>query len=156
MKTTVEVGQMILSCPEGFREMDEEEKDAVTMTGGTGVCLTFPDRHIVMTAGYKEINFFSAAILSLKDIMKGTENDIRRMMKPYEYRSEKNSLKDIGPVEAAEIPYTYTARDTKMYGCTYIFKMKRTLYYLHWYTREALREENSTVLKEVLDSIRWK
>ncbi|MBQ2510464.1 MAG: hypothetical protein II529_06550 [Erysipelotrichaceae bacterium] len=156
MKKTVEIGQMSFSCPEGFHEMDNTELEGMKFSGTPNICLSFPERHIIISAGEREINFFSAAVLNLKDIMKTTENDLHRLMKEYGYRLGEMSLKQTGEVEAGEIPYTYTAQDVKMYGCTYVFKRKRTLCYLHWYTREALKEENREVLEEILESLRWK
>ena len=155
MKKTIELNEMILSCPEGFREMDETELEGLKFNGTPGLCLTWPERHIILTAGERQINFFSAAVLNLKDITKATENDLHRLMKEYGYRLGEISFRKIGEIEAGEIPYTYTAQDIGMYGCTYVFKRKKTLCYLHWYTREALKEKNRDVLEEILSSIRW-
>ena len=155
MKKTVDIGQMSFSCPEDFSEMDETQLEGIEFSGTPGVCLSWPQRHIILSAGEKQINGFSAVVLNLKDVMKGTENDLHRLMKGYGYSLKEMSLRKIGEIETGEISYAYEAQDIRMCGSTYVFKRKRTLCYLHWYTREALEKENREVLEEILSSVRW-
>ena len=122
MKKTVETGQMSFSCPEGFHEMDNTELEGMKFSGTPNICLSFPERHIIISAGEREINFFSAAVLNLKDIMKTTENDLHRLMKEYGYRLGEMSLKQTGEVEAGDI-VALDSRKVALVGTDRIFHL---------------------------------
>lgn len=55
--------------PEGFHVMDEEEMSGMTMlAAGPGVCLKDPERHMVVSVGYKKAGLLTSKMLSQKDI----------------------------------------------------------------------------------------
>ena len=47
--------QIELTCPDGFHEMTEDEKNALDFWGGSdGVCLSDPQRHMTISIGIKK------------------------------------------------------------------------------------------------------
>ena len=54
---------LLVSCPEGFHVMTEEERGKLKMlTDGPGICLSDPERHIMISVGYRGIGFFANLI----------------------------------------------------------------------------------------------
>ncbi|MBR3154478.1 MAG: hypothetical protein IKF10_05695, partial [Lachnospiraceae bacterium] len=57
-----------LSFPDGFHVMDNDERQKLNMLAdGPGECLTDPDRHIIISIGWKELGLFPALLVSVKD-----------------------------------------------------------------------------------------
>ena len=119
--------------PDGFHVMDEEEMSGMTMiAAGPGVCLKDPERHIVVSVGYKKAGLLTSKMLSQKDIAEKSEGSIRQAMKPYSYWPDGAGKRE-----------------------TYVLKKGKTFYYFHVYMRAALKEESMPVWEEMLREAVW-
>lgn len=145
-----------IPCPEGFHVMDDQERKTLRfITEGPGVCLSCPERHIIISIGYKQTGGFTAMLVSGKDALKGMESQIRASMGSYGYQLDGFAARLIGTKNGEGIGFHYTARDIGMYSESFVIKEKKTFYYFHYYTRETLIDENFPVWKSFLDEIRW-
>lgn len=144
------------NVPDGFRLMDENDtRRRAILVDGEGVVLEDPERHAVISVGWKAVGGLALKILSLKNTASKAERSIRRAMKRYDYSFEGTTAPLIGGQQSEGFRYTYTAQGIRMAGETDAVQFKNSLYYFHLYTREALREENRIVWEEILSSAEW-
>ena len=121
--------ELSISFPEGFNEMSlEERKKLKLLAEGPGVCLSDPERHMIVSIGWKPLGLLPRLILNTNDIAAQT---------------------------AKGISYQYDAEGVEMTGETLAVKNKKTLYYFHVYTRTALLEQNQTLWDTLLAEGRW-
>ena len=67
-----------LPCPEGFHVMDDEERSELNIMGnGPGVCLSNPERHIIVSIGWQQVGGLTSLLLKSGDIRltQGEETD---------------------------------------------------------------------------------
>lgn len=156
MQSLVLNNELTLPCPDGFYVMDEEEiKTLAFIASGPGVCLKDPDRHIVVSAGYKKAGGLTARLLNQKDVATKSEGSIRDAMRAYGYLREGAGKREIGGLPADGFQYSYTAEETDMYGETYVLKKGKTFYYFHAYMRNAHKKGGQMVLDEILNGVVW-
>ena len=62
----------------------------------------------------------------------------------------------LGGEPAEGIRYRYLTQGVAMLGQSLVIKHKKTFYYLHYYTRDALAAENQAGLEQILNSARWR
>ena len=148
--------ELSISFPEGFNEMSlEERKKLKLLAEGPGVCLSDPERHMIVSIGWKPLGLLPRLILNTSDIAAQTAKAIRQAMTPFSYRGEKAVEKKLGGLTAKGISYQYDAEGVEMTGETLAVKSKKTLYYFHVYTRTALLEENQALWDTLLAEGRW-
>ena len=81
----IAVEKLTLSYPDGFHMMDAGEKERLNFLGGsTGECLNDPDRHIIISIGYKSAGGLGF-LVNAKDAAKKTEAAIRKPMQAFSY-----------------------------------------------------------------------
>ena len=70
-------GKMTIGCPEGFHVMTEEERSKLSMLEeGPWVGLSDPDRHILVTAGWKAVKGLGS-MLKGKSLAENMEKQVR-------------------------------------------------------------------------------
>lgn len=149
-------GELEITCPEGFREMDASERAGLQfLEDRPGVCLNDAQRHMIVTVGWKKPNLLLRLLLNGKDIAKGMEANIWKAMRPYGYRLEGYTLRRPGDREAHGVRFTYTAQGVDMYSESCVVKYHDTLYYFNLYTRTERKAENLGVWEQLLNSAVW-
>lgn len=144
-----------LPCPQGFHVMDEEERSGMNITGsGPVICLSDPERHMIVSIGWQTVGGLTALLLKSGDIARNSEKAIRRSMESYGYQGEGFLQRSIAGNRADGFAYTYEAQGVPMYGESCAVKIGKDFYYFHLYARQALREESLQVWEEILDSVR--
>ena len=144
-----------INVPEGFQTMDPEAASAKLIEKGEGVCLSNPDRHILMTIGWKTLGRFTGFLLKEKDLEKNMESSILNAMKPFQCHNDGPCTQNIGGQEARGFCYHYIAQDTEMSAASILLRREKTVYYFHLYTRTALVQENTALWEELLTTARW-
>ena len=145
-----------IPCPEGFHVMDEKERSELTfIADGPGVCLSDPDRHIIISAGCKQASSFTSFFFNEKDAARSMEQQIAKPMAAYGYRNLGAAGRSAGGRIVHGFAYIYEAQGIAMYAESHVSKIAKTFYYIHYYTREALKEENMPVWENFLNEIRW-
>ena len=145
-----------IPCPEGFHVMDEKERQNMSfIADGPGVCLSDPDRHIIISVGYKQANGFTSFFFNEKDAAKSMEQQIAKPMAAYGYQSLGSMERLIGGRKVHGSAYIYEAQGVAMYGESHVAKIGKTFYYIHYYSREALKDENMPVWEAFLSEVRW-
>ena len=148
--------ELELTIPEGFHEMDEAERSKLTFANDVpGLCISDPDRHIVVTVGWRTLSTFAAMLLDTKSTAKNAEKQIRNLMKGYGYRPLAFSGKELGGKAASGFKYAYDVQDTGMLGETFMTKNGKTLHGFNFYCRRTLEKESMPVWEEFLRSVRW-
>ncbi len=148
--------ELNLSYPEGFHVLDDEERNRLTFfEDGPGVCLSDPERHIMMSVGWKQAGGFAAMVLNSKDVAKNMEAKIRKPMKQFGYRLEGFVSREVGGKQANGFRYEYEAQGIGMFAESLAVKMNKTIYYIHFYARTALKAESLPIMEDILGSILW-
>ncbi len=143
-------------CPDGFHVMDDAERSNLEfIVEGPGVCLSDPERHIIVSIGYKKTSGFAAMLVSEKDAAKNMETQIGTALRSFGYRLDGFAARMIGGKTGTGSGYHYVSGDTGMYGESFVVKQGKVFYYFHYYTREALIDENFPVWSGFLSEIRW-
>ena len=146
-----------LSFPDGFHVMDNDERQKLKMlVDGPGECLTDPDRHIIISIGWKELSLFPSLLVSSKDAADNSQKAISQAMQPYGYRFRETFAENIGGKSAPGFSYEYEAQGISMHGETCVIKHNKVLYYLHIYMRRELKGESTKIWKDILATAKWK
>ena len=149
--------EFTISYPEGFHVMTDEEWSKLNvLEDGPGVGLSDPDRHIIVTVGWKQVGGLTAKLIKGPDLVKNMEKRIRKAMAPWDYKNKGFSHRSVADSTAEGVGYTYRVQDTGMYAESYAMSRGRTLYYLHFYVRQEFKEEGLPVWEEMLASARKK
>ena len=142
-----------LLCPEGFREMSEQERGALNMMGqGDTLCLTNEEGHMVVSMGWKDVNAVSAFLLRIIRPVTSVEASVNQAMAPYGYRKETGLTRQIGGQDAQGFRFTYTA-GVPMVGESYVIREGRSLTFFHVYVRAAQRSEGLAQWNRLLDAV---
>ena len=155
MKNTITINHELgISYPDGFHVMDPGERQRLrVLEDGPVKCLSDPERHIMISIGYKQPPKLALMMLNAKDIAKNAEKKIRKAMQPFGYRPAGFTDRSMGGEKAYGFAYEYEAQGTGMYAETFALKKGKTVYYLHFYARKALQEESAALWKEICDSM---
>lgn len=145
-----------IGVPEGFRLMDENDKRRLTiLVDGEGVVLENPEKHAVVSIGWKTVGRLALKLSSTQNIADRAERSIRKAMKRFDYSFDGAAEPLIGGRKADGFRYTYTAQNIKMAGETDVVKFESMIYYFHLCTRESLKEENQILWNKILSSAEW-
>ena len=156
MENSVHLHGLTLPRPDGFHVMAETEWSKLrVLADGEGIGLSDPERHMIVTLGYRQASGFSAVLLSTKDLAKNMEKQIRKSMAALGCKTEDMKQRSIGGRVAHGCRYSYTVQDVDMTGESYVIKEKKEIWYLHVYMRTALLAGSVPVWEEMLDSAAW-
>ena len=141
---------------EGFRVLDEEERGRLNfMKEGPGICLSDPERHILVSVAYKKIGGFSNLLLNEKDLVKNMEAGIAKAMRPFDFQKAGAVQRTVGGRAAEGFSYTYMAQSVAMYAEALLVRSGKTIFYLYLYAREELKQESIPVWEELLAGAEW-
>ena len=148
--------RLSMSCPEDMQILSPEEKRELDfLEVGPGECLRNQEKHILISISWKQLRGLGGSILATGDIAGGSEKQIRKAMTQYGYHMDGRISRRIGDINADGFEYTYTADGVEMFGETLVTKDRRTVYYVHFYSRQEGKEENLEVLDYMLRTARW-
>lgn len=148
--------ELILSFPDSFHVMEEEERGRLRFAaGGPGKCLSDPERHLLASIGWKKVNGLAARLFGEKDIARTMEAQARMAMQGAGYQAGPISDGAIGGRKSAGFGYSYTAEGKGMEAMSTVVKNGKTVYYLHFYARAETMEEGMPVWEQILGSARW-
>lgn len=143
------------SFPDGFRRLSETEMKQLRYAWpGAGECLRDDGRHIIVSLAYKNAGFLSG-LLGSGDLIKNAQSRIAGAMRSYSYRLTGYENHRVGDRAAQSFQYAYAAQGVGMAAECCAVKAGKTIYYLHFYVREACREEGFRLWKQVLADARW-
>ena len=157
MKEVLVNDQLILSYPDGFHIMTESERSKLNLLeDGQWIGLSDPDRHMIVTVGWKHAGFLTANFSTSNDLAKGMEKKIRKPMEPFGYRNEGFTDRVVAGEKACGFRYGYKAQSVDMVAESLVLKCDGTVVYFHSYMREALKEASMVVWNELLELVRKK
>ena len=111
---------------------------------------------MMVTVGTKQINGITNFLLSNKDLLKKTEEDIAHAMKPYGYALSEYLTENADGQEIRGFAYEYEAEGKAMYGQAYVTKKDKVVYYLYLYVRNENKENGLKLWKKIIDGLKWK
>ena len=156
MNNTLSVNEKLVLCyPDGFHEMDENEKGALQFFGGDGKCIKDPERHILITIGVKTLGAISSLLINAEEAAKKAESSVRKPMEQFGYIRGGFITKDIGGEKAEGFCYEYKSQGINMSGETFCVKQGKTLYYFNIYFRSDLKDESEKIIYEIISSVRF-
>lgn len=157
MNTKVLNDRLVFAWPEGFEEMSAEDiSKNSTPWGAPEFMIKDTERHIIVSAGYKRINGFSAMMLSEKDAADQIKSELTKAMRNMDVHFDEAVNEKIGDQDSAGWRYGYTVQGIDMGAESIVFKDGKDLYYLHFYYRQALKAESLNVIAEMLKESSWK
>ncbi len=149
--------ELVLACPEGFRELTAEELGRYRYYKELpSWCVRDEDRHIMLSVSWVRSFGPFAAITRSEDVAKNMEKKIRKLMAQSDYRLDAFIRRDLGGKNADGFRYEYSAQDTEMTGETFSVRNGRMFYYIYYYARTELQEESGRILDEIFRTAEWK
>lgn len=157
---TMALNELKIPCPDGFHALDDEARSRMHFAEeGPGVCLSDPERHMLISVAYKRISGLSAVLLKDRDVAKNMDGSVKKAMQPFGYKADGSVKRMVGGNATEGFCYTYTAQSIAMYGeslvLRYSGKSGKSLYYFHLYAREELKAESIPVWEELLSGAEW-
>lgn len=153
MRISIE-NRVYMDCPEGFRELTEEEKEKMNLApGGKGMCISDPVRHIVISVVWTQISGLSSFLLGRREISWNMARQIEKKMKQFSYVWLDDVKRTIDGQLARGVDYDYVVNGINMTGESLVIKSEDNLYYFHMYARKVRREESLEVFEEILDNV---
>ncbi len=142
-----------LTMPDGFHEMNAEEKNGLNFWNGVdGQCISYPEKHIIITVGFKKLGMLTSKLVSEDELVK-------KMEKSFECQPDYCSFgvieRNAGGKGIKEISYSYTAKDTPMFSESLVIKSGKNICYFHFYTRAVLKDDNIKIWLQMLEGIHW-
>ncbi|MBR4461909.1 MAG: hypothetical protein IKS51_04945 [Erysipelotrichaceae bacterium] len=151
------VNDLILCYDEPFRVLGEEETNQMKFYNDSqGICIRNDEEHMMVTVGIKQINGIMNLLLTNKDLVKKTEEDIAHAMKPYAYQLSGHLTENADGQEIHGFAYEYEAEGKPMYGEAYVAKKDKVIYYLYLYVRRENKEDCLGIWKKMIGDLRWK
>ncbi len=144
--------ELTITYPDGFHVMNDEEKKKLNAIGGIGEIITDPDKHIIISFGWKKVGGLISLLFSAENASREVEKNYQSTMKAYGYRSGDYFSRTIAGEEAEGFSFEYIAQEIEMYAESYVLKHNKGFYYIHYYSRTAVKADNATVLNDILDS----
>ena len=148
--------ELDLVIPEGFHALSEAELSNMQMIErGEGAAFSDPERHMLVSIGWKKAGMLTSLFLNLTDLGNLTAKNIASAMSSFRYQEEERRTDSLDGCAAEGVRYTYLAQGVEMTGESFALRHGKTLYYLHCYSRTALWTENRKVWEEIIRSGRW-
>ena len=149
--------ELSITIPDSFHILSAEEMAGFRFIAeGPGIAASDPEKHVILSIGWKQLGLFTGFILNTNDIARNMEKQISSAMNPFGYTSGGKIEKHIGGETAKEIRFRYTAGDAvEMTGASCVVKHRSTLYYFHFYTRRETEAETEKLWDEILGSASW-
>lgn len=153
MRISIE-NRLYMDCPEGFRELTEEEKAGMNLeSGGKTLVISDSVRHIVITAGWKQISGLSSFLLGRREVSWNMIRQIEKNMKKFSYVWLADVKKTVDGQVARGVDYDYVVNGINMTGESLAIKYNEDIFYFHMYARKVRREESMEVFEEILGSV---
>ena len=148
--------QITLYYPEGFHVMDEAERSGMHfLEAGSLEALSDPERHMLVTVGWKKSGGFASFMLNSKDLAKNMELKVSKAMDPAGYALKDFKERTVGGMTMEGFGYEYSVEGIDMYGESFALKVGKMLYYFHLYARKELLDKSLPVWEEILNSAEW-
>ena len=107
--------ELKLAYPEGFHVLSAEEMDRMQfLEKGAGICLSDPERHILISVGWKRPGVLAGLMLNAGDLAKNSEKTIRKAMQNMGYRCRGFEKRQIAGNRAEGFGYEYSAQGVEM------------------------------------------
>nr|MBQ6242848.1 hypothetical protein [Lachnospiraceae bacterium] len=154
MKKLTVNGELTLSCPDGFREMTQEElAKAYADRTSKRIGIWDEARHIILVVQWHKVNVLLAALSDPKSSLRSAEFRLRRLLKDSEYRKTDTFTRGIAGRDARAFRYEYRVQGVMQEGEVYLLKKKTSVYMIYTYTRMPVTEEARRVIGEMLNSV---
>ncbi|MBR4163081.1 MAG: hypothetical protein IKR11_06120 [Solobacterium sp.] len=154
MGSTILNQKYLLSYTDEFKMLDGDElKQLNFLNEGAGICLRNEERHIMITAAWKQVGGFTSMMLNDKDLVKNAEEYIRKANKAYQYHYDGPVQLEAAGQKAEGFQYGYHVQDTDMTGICCVIKDGKTVYYFYLYVRKENEEEGIQIFRQMLENI---
>lgn len=152
----IQVHGLALSYSEDFHLLDEAERVKLRFAEeGEGVCLSAPERHILISASCQPGEPLLPRLLGSRELAAWRSKKPERPTVLQDYKLGAPLRRCVGGKSADGFSYTYTASGIPMYGETLVVRLGRAQYYLHFYARQALKEASLPVWEDFLAAAGW-
>ena len=94
-------------------------------------------------------------LLNQKDIARSSEKVVAKAMSDVNYSLLGFRDRNIGGKKAQGYCYNYDKDGIAMYGESFCLKIKKTLYYFHFYCRDSMKEDSIPVWEGMLNEVKW-
>lgn len=143
-----------LPVPDGFQVLEETDKEKLNVMGdGNWMGLSDPDRHLLVTVGWKKIGTLPSKLVNTPGLAKAMEKKIRGGLRGMHYMLEGFRTHSIAGLPAEGFRCKYVAQGIPTGAESYVAKDGNVLYYYHFYYRDELEEASLAVWEEILAAI---
>ncbi|MBO4217972.1 MAG: hypothetical protein J5887_00480 [Erysipelotrichaceae bacterium] len=149
--------ELELTCPEGFRVLSEEEMNKFSFPNEKPGCiLENQDSHITVSLAWRPINGLLALLVNVRELAQKMAQYVSEADQPYDHRQSDCFTGSVAGEKSAGFDYHYKAQDIDMDGRAIVVRHRRTLYYMYFYSRSALREPSLKLIDEIISSMNFK
>ncbi|MBQ6383147.1 MAG: hypothetical protein IJJ42_06095 [Clostridia bacterium] len=146
----------VVLAPE-FHEMDPEEKKKVY--AGSAVipewCVRDPERHMLFSASWKQMNGILAMMACSMDGAKGLEKRMRMALRDRNYRPGEYIREELGGKKVFGFTFRYQGKEGELLSRTVMVRDGGCIYYLTSQIRAEDEKEAEAVMDEIWGSLSW-
>lgn len=146
-----------VALPPEFHEMDPEEKKKVY--AGPAVipewCVRDPERHMLFSASWKQMNGILAMMACSMDGAKGLEKRMRIALRDRNYRPGEYIREELGGKKAFGFTFRYQGKEGELLNQTMMVRNGECIYYLTSQIRTDQENESKAIINEIWQSISW-
>ena len=149
--------ELELTCPDGFRSLDQEEMKKFTFANEQPGCvLESEEQHMIVSLAWHRIGILLSLLFSPREMAGKMAEYIAKADKDYNHRQGEFFDRTIDGSKASGFDYSYTAQNIEMESRMIVAKRGRNLYCIYFYFRKALHQQSVQLMEEIISSMSWK
>ena len=146
-----------IMLPPEFHQMDPEEKK--TLYAASAVipewCVRDPERHMIFSASWKQMNVILAMMACSMDGAKGLEKRMRIALRDRNYQFGEYIREDLGGKKAFGFTFRCQGKEGELLNRTMMIRDGGCIYYLTSQIRTENEKESKAIMDEIWRSISW-
>lgn len=147
-----------ITLPPEFRQTDPEEKKKLYDTSAAGPewCVHDPERHMIFSASWKQVNGILARMACSMDGAKGLEKRMRMAMRDRRYQFGEYLREELGGKKAFGFTFRCRGKEGALLNRIMMVRDGGCIYYLMSRFRTENEKESKAIMDEIWRSISWK
>ena len=147
-----------ITLPAEFHQMDPEEKKRIYAASAVVPewCALDPERHIIFSASWKQMNVILAAMACSMDGAKGLEKRMRLALRDRNYQFGEYIRGELGEKKAFGFTFRYQGKEGELLNRTMMVRDGGCIYYLTTQIRRDRENESGAITDEIWRTLTWK
>ena len=157
MNQTTINNEIRIALPAEFHQMDPEEKKRIYAASAVVPewCALDPERHIIFSASWKQMNVVLAAMACSMDGAKGLEKRMRIALRDRNYRFGEYIKEELGEKKAFGFTFRCQGKEGELLNRTVMVRNGGCIYYLTSQIPADRENESKAMMDEIWHSLSW-